>query len=173
LRASIILALGCSKEVPTHLNADDFRKTPGPIGSVAITGQAFGTTCANIASATPSWVADKNVVSNALTPVKLGLTNVVQIASGPSTVCARRSDGTVWCWGYDQLGTVGDGTGLIAVTTPVQTLGLPPSASISLGGEDACSLGTDQSVECWGEGQFGEFGNGSINDSFAPIPIQL
>ena len=38
------------------------------------------------------------------------LTGIVAVAGGGSHTCARRSDGTVWCWGYDQQGQLGDGT---------------------------------------------------------------
>jgi hypothetical protein len=116
--------------------------------------------------------------ANALTPVKLPLTNIQQISSGSFTTCARRADGTVWCWGSDALGTVGDGTGAGTigsggVNAPVQVMGLPPSASITLGTNAACSQGTDLSLECWGEAEFNEFGNGSTSNQFVPIPIQL
>ncbi len=43
------------------------------------------------------------------TPV-VGLTDVVEIRAGSWHTCARRSDGSVWCWGRNRSGQVGDGT---------------------------------------------------------------
>jgi hypothetical protein len=111
--------------------------------------------------------------ANAPVPTKVALTGVQQIASQFDTFCARRSDGTVWCWGTDQFGDVGDGSGAVAITAPVQVMGLPASASISAGGGNACSLGTDLSFECWGENTSGQLANGSLYSAFVPVPIKL
>jgi hypothetical protein len=112
--------------------------------------------------------------TNAGQPARVGLTGVLQLASTLNSACARRSDGTVWCWGYDNLGAVGDGTAAVAVTSPVQVLGaLPPSASISAGNNTACSLGTDQSLECWGENNQGQLANGTVSSAFVPTPVRL
>lgn len=37
------------------------------------------------------------------------LTNVVSIGAGHDRVCAVRTDSTVWCWGYNGYGQIGDG----------------------------------------------------------------
>ncbi|MBI5533224.1 MAG: hypothetical protein HY898_10935 [Deltaproteobacteria bacterium] len=40
-----------------------------------------------------------------------GLSNVVEVAAGPFRhTCARLADGTVWCWGLNDAGQIGDGT---------------------------------------------------------------
>ena len=41
-----------------------------------------------------------------------GLTNVDAIVAGGSHSCARRTDGTVWCWGANTSGQLGDGVTL-------------------------------------------------------------
>jgi hypothetical protein len=111
--------------------------------------------------------------SNSLTPAKVAISNVQQIATGSYTSCARRADGSVSCWGYDQFGTAGDGTGTTTgVLAPAQLAGLPPSALIAAGTYNACSLGTDQSLECWGYNGFGEIGNGTFNNAYAPTPVK-
>jgi hypothetical protein len=112
-------------------------------------------------------------ISGSLVPAKVAISSIQQIGVSEYTVCARRSDATVWCWGYDYYGTVGDGSAVTtALPNPLQLTGLPPSASISLGYNDACSLGTDLSLECWGYNGFGEMANGSTNNVFAPIPLK-
>src|SRR5690606_16457937 len=52
-------------------------------------------------------------MENRLTGTQVpGLSNVVAIASSASAThtCAIRDDGTVWCWGQNQFGQIGDGT---------------------------------------------------------------
>jgi alpha-tubulin suppressor-like RCC1 family protein len=112
--------------------------------------------------------------TNLLAPTKVPITNVVQIGAGNSFTCARRGDGTVWCWGFDFSGEVGDGTAQFTVLSPVQVVGLPPSASLSVGAFDSCSVGTDLSIECWGYNSFGQLGNGTNGTpAFVPTPIRL
>ena len=38
-----------------------------------------------------------------------GLNDVAQVASGRGVTCARRKDASVWCWGSNDLGGLGDG----------------------------------------------------------------
>lgn len=34
----------------------------------------------------------------------------LEVATGEATTCARRTDGSVWCWGANESGELGDGT---------------------------------------------------------------
>jgi alpha-tubulin suppressor-like RCC1 family protein len=49
------------------------------------------------------------------------LANAVEIAAGWRHACARLADGTVWCWGENSSGQVGDGT-TTARSSPVRAL---------------------------------------------------
>jgi hypothetical protein len=113
-------------------------------------------------------------LTNALVPTKVVISGVVQqISSSYDTTCARRNDGAVFCWGWDGYGNVGDGSGAGAITAPSLVMGLPPSAAISLGSEDSCSLGTDLSLECWGVNNFGQLATSNFFSVFTPTPIKL
>lgn len=39
-----------------------------------------------------------------------GLDHVVELSASEEFVCARRSDRSVWCWGRNDGGQLGDGT---------------------------------------------------------------
>jgi len=59
-----------------------------------------------------------------LTPVRVnGLSNVIAIAAGYYHSLALASDGTVWAWGWNIAGQLGNGNTTNAIT-PVQVGGL-------------------------------------------------
>ena len=71
----------------------------------------------------------------------------VQLAAGRNHTCARMSDGTVWCWGYNGYLELGFGVGTYA--DPVQ-VSLGASATwISAAGNTSCARTTAQ-LKCWG-----------------------
>jgi alpha-tubulin suppressor-like RCC1 family protein len=92
--------------------------------------------------------------SNANACVSSAKSCVTAISVGIYFNCALRSDGTVWCWGINTWGNLGnDSTADSAV--PVQVKGLPsaatnPAVSVSAAEMHACALLKDQTVWCWG-----------------------
>jgi alpha-tubulin suppressor-like RCC1 family protein len=46
-------------------------------------------------------------------------TDVAEVAVGLDYTCARKTDGTLWCWGYNSYGQLGDGTTVEKNTAPV------------------------------------------------------
>lgn len=52
------------------------------------------------------------------------LTGVRAVAPGRRHVCVQKTDGTVWCWGKNDRGQLGDGT-VVDSIYPVQVKGLP------------------------------------------------
>lgn len=99
-------------------------------------------------------------------------TNVVQVVAGGRGVnrdnrwgCARKDDGSVWCWGDNRHGQLGDGTGSNN-QTPVQVrdeedTNLSGVTSITSGNSHACAL-ISGGVWCWGRGEEGQMGNNGI-----------
>ncbi len=106
----------------------------------------------------------------------LALAGVLEVAvrgflmheSGHS--CARRMDGTVWCWGRNDRGQLGDGT-LIDRNAPVQVGGVDDAAGIAVGRHHSCVRRADRSVACWGRDEHGQLGNGAAGDSTSPSPV--
>ncbi|MBL8603385.1 MAG: hypothetical protein JNK72_15780 [Myxococcales bacterium] len=99
-----------------------------------------------------------------------GLTNAVQIAVGQHHVCALRRDGTVWCWGYNGNGQLGDNTNTNR-TTPVQVVSLYNVRAIAAGYNHTCAIRTDNTMWCWGYNGYGQFGDGTTTASNRPDPI--
>ena len=61
-----------------------------------------------------------------------GLTGVVAVAGGSDHSLAVKNDGTVWAWGDNFYGQLGDGT-TIRQTSPIQVLGLT-GVAVAAGG---------------------------------------
>lgn len=101
------------------------------------------------------------VLIDATTP----LTNVVGLATGSQHACAVRADSSVYCWGENGAGQVGNNTETDQkVAVPVQKSGgiaLTGVTQVVAGADHTCALVRDGSVWCWGDNGSGELGVGA------------
>ena len=90
------------------------------------------------------------------------------------TFCAVKSDHTLWCWGANTHGQVGDGSGQPDVNEPTK-VPIPGDnvASAVTGGEHACALTVDGRVFCWGMNEYGQIGNGTATASDVLQPVEI
>ena len=92
------------------------------------------------------------VRSNA--PVKVGtLTNVVAIAGGGYHNLALKKDGTVWAWGNNQYGQLGDGSNNHS-NVPLRVPNLTGIVALGATTGRSCAVKKDGTVWWWGDGQF-------------------
>jgi alpha-tubulin suppressor-like RCC1 family protein len=104
------------------------------------------------------------------TPVAVkGLSGVKQIAAGSQDSYALLENGTVEAWGYDNLDQLGPITpteicesGAACVRRPTPVPGLAGVKAIAAGESYALALLENGTVEAWGEGSWGQLGNGPI-----------
>lgn len=100
---------------------------------------------------------------------------VVQVEAGPDFTCARTMSGSVYCWGSDLYGQLGDGD--VAhldppySATPVAVPGIVGAVSISVANAQACAALADGHVECWGYNGSGQLGDGTNEDRHAPVRV--
>lgn len=81
-----------------------------------------------------------------------------QISGGADHSLALKSDGTVWAWGENWWGQLGDGTTPGRSCKPVQVSGLSGVIAISGGGGHSLALKSDGTVWAWGYNKYGELG---------------
>ncbi len=112
------------------------------------------------------------VRSDETTPVDVAnLSGVVAVAAGANHTCALTAGGGVKCWGDGDYGQLGDGSGN-AKLKPKDVLGLTSGVSaIAVGYNDSCVLTDAGGVKCWGEGDWGELGNGEKGGSPTPVDV--
>jgi alpha-tubulin suppressor-like RCC1 family protein len=104
------------------------------------------------------------------------LQNVVAVAAGGWHSLALKSDGTVWAWGYNYYGQLGNDSGT-DVDRPVQVKGengvgnLIGVVAIAAGDYSSYAVKGDGSVWAWGNNFNGQLGNGSYNNSDTPVRV--
>ncbi|WP_127533231.1 RCC1 domain-containing protein [Paenibacillus kobensis] len=92
----------------------------------------------------------------AASPVQVaGLSDIIAVAAGDDHSLALRKDGTVWGWGGNEQGQLGDGS-RTNQTKPVQVKGLPAIVAISAGRGDSLALGNGGEIWEWGSANAAE-----------------
>ena len=99
-----------------------------------------------------------------------GTWKTLQVALGGHS-CAIKSDDTLWCWGYNVEGQVGNGSvSATGVATPVQ-IGTDSWKSTALGNAHSCGIKTNDTLWCWGANGLGRLGNGTTAQQTSPIAV--
>jgi regulator of chromosome condensation (RCC1) repeat-containing protein/PASTA domain-containing protein/Regulator of Chromosome Condensation (RCC1) repeat protein len=96
---------------------------------------------------------------------------VRQVAAGAYSSAALLTDGTVWAWGSNQSGTLGNGTSTGSVSTAQQVPGLSGITQIAMGVVDVYAVRSDGTVWAWGYNQSGQLGNGTTTASYSPAQV--
>jgi alpha-tubulin suppressor-like RCC1 family protein len=98
-----------------------------------------------------------------------GLTNAISAASEGGGYCAVLSPGAMDCWGDNTFGELGNGAtdgpdGEYGYDTPQGVSGITDAVSVTSNeGDSYCAVLSTGKMDCWGENNFGELGNGTIN----------
>ena len=102
---------------------------------------------------------------------------IVQLAAGNSQSIALASDGTVYTWGWNQHGQLGNGTTMnsripVAVVTAGTPLAGKTISQIAAGNAHALAMTDDGTVYTWGWNQYGQLGNNSTINSSLPVIVK-
>ncbi len=109
------------------------------------------------------------------TPNRVGAAIVTwrSVSAGSLHTCATQTDGTLWCWGYNGSGQVGNGTVVWPQTSPAQVgPGVTTWNSVQSGNTHTCATRTDGTLWCWGDNTFGQVGIGStVTPQTSPVQV--
>jgi RHS repeat-associated protein len=110
--------------------------------------------------------------TNSSVPIEITALNhdVKLVAAGESHSIAIKNNGTVWSWGYNVYGQLGDGTN-ISQSLPVPVTNLNDVIDIKAGDSHNLALRSDGTVWSWGSNYHGQLGNGSTTNSSIPQQI--
>jgi len=106
----------------------------------------------------------------------LNLVGITAVAAGSAHSVAVRYDGTVWAWGSNSNGQLGNNT-IVDSTTPIQVLGVGGTGfmgvakGIAAGHDHTVVHALDNTVWAWGSNGNGQLGNNTTTDSHTPIQV--
>jgi hypothetical protein len=152
----------------------------GQLNSLALksdgTVWAWGA-AAFLGSAAGAAGADTNVPTRVTLPDPSGdpAKKVKQIAIGYAHGLALLQDGSVYAWGYNGFGQVGDGS-TTDVVVPVEVIGPAPDGSpkvtqVTAGLSASYALFSDGTFKAWGDNSYGELGLGLGTDPSVPVTV--
>lgn len=111
--------------------------------------------------------------SDQSTPVDIQrpFSQILELAAGDAHTCALTVLGTVFCWGRNNHGQLGDRNTLDRLApTSVSRLSSRISA-LAAGGDHTCALTTIGLIHCWGSNVYGQLGNGMREDQYTPASV--
>ncbi|HEU4409632.1 MAG TPA: hypothetical protein VFS43_30535 [Polyangiaceae bacterium] len=120
--------------------------------------------------------------SSALYPTQVkvspaeALAGVRSLSAGAYHVCAALGDGRARCWGHNQFGKLGTGSGDSISRYAAEVMASPGEPlvgvrSIALGLHHSCAQLDDESARCWGYNLYGQLGSGTGLNSGLPVTV--
>ena len=105
-----------------------------------------------------------------------GIAGAAAIATSENHTCAVVENGTVFCWGNNSSGQLGNGRSGINrddrsenTAAPATVMGIDDATGIATGWDHTCALMEDSTVSCWGNNSFGQLGDGTNRSASAPV----
>ena len=116
-------------------------------------------------------LGDSTTITGRSSPVQTiaGGTNWKQVACGAYFTSAIKTDGTLWSWGRDTYGVLGDST-TTNKSSPVQTIaGGTNWKQVACGGFFTSAIKTDGTLWLWGYDGYGNIGSGTTSSPVQTI----
>ena len=176
---SLGLEIGTADETTVSLN-DPFLRTLAGVASGQISFSSFyGKTYTEVSGGLWTWgdglygQLGDNTRTNRSSPVQTvsGGTNWRYLPDGQGRYLASsiKSDGTLWVWGYNVFGSIGDNTRTNR-SSPVQTVSGGTNWRESAGGYISfAATKTDGTLWNWGGGDTGNLGTNNITSRSSPV----
>lgn len=116
-------------------------------------------------------LGDGTTTTKQCSPIQIQeFADIQELAAGYSHSLALCKDGTVWAWGSNSIGQLGDGT-TIDKHTPVQVPGLTNIKALAVSNYHSLALQDNGTVWAWGSNLYGQLGDGTTTHRNSPIQI--
>ena len=97
-------------------------------------------------------------------------TDWLKVSAGTKFSLAIKTNGTLWSWGLNGLGQLGNGT-IVNTNIPNQVGTATNWSKIDAGNEYSLAIDTGGFLYAWGDNTFGQFGNGTNTGSLSPMIV--
>ncbi len=150
-----------------------------PLGAIGVDFSHANMFQTNLTGTNMTWARLYAVDTSQLDPganlAGATLTPNQAIAAGGCHSCVVTRSGSVYCWGNNTFGRLGN-TPITGSAVPVPVIhgdGQPlrDVTSIAAGSEHTCALNTHGHVYCWGNNGYGRLGNNSTRHSGVPVQV--
>jgi alpha-tubulin suppressor-like RCC1 family protein len=111
--------------------------------------------------------------TNRSSPVSVvgGFTDWGQVSARDSHTAALRTNGTLWAWGCNGTGRLGDGT-IITKSSPVSVIGgFTDWCQVAAGSAHTAALRTNGTLWAWGCNDLGRLGDGTVTNRSSPVSV--
>jgi alpha-tubulin suppressor-like RCC1 family protein len=96
--------------------------------------------------------------ADACVPEACGANKILTVSAGGGHACLVRTDGSLWCWGRNDRGQLGDGT-RTPRALPVRVAGIDDVIAVAAGDVHTCAATAAGAVFCWGADDTGQLGD--------------
>ena len=93
------------------------------------------------------------------------------VSAGQSHTCAVALDGSLWCWGDNSRGQLGDKTQTLKPTPVSISVSGQTWVTVLAGTSHTCALAASGSLWCWGDNTAGQLGIGSNEARLSPARV--
>jgi alpha-tubulin suppressor-like RCC1 family protein len=90
--------------------------------------------------------------------------------SGAHSTFAVGTNGTVYGWGHNYFGELGDGTPTIRPSA-VTVSGYAGASNLAIGYGFSCGVMSAGTVKCSGSNEYGQLGNGTKTNHLSPVAV--
>jgi alpha-tubulin suppressor-like RCC1 family protein len=114
-----------------------------------------------------------NTVLARSSPVQVGALTTwskISIFNSNDSVTAIKTDGTIWTWGNNTYGQLGDNTG-VDKSSPIQLGALTTWSQSASGGFQTLAIKTDGTLWSWGTNDYGQLGDNTRINKSSPIQV--
>ncbi len=94
----------------------------------------------------------------------------VDISAGSTHSCAIKSNGTLWAWGYNDFGQLGDGT-WVQKNLPTQIGNDTDWKKVETSSRTTIAIKVNNTLWGWGQNNAGQLGNGNYLSVNSPVQI--